>query len=217
MKKVILIVLIFFAIVVFSGCNFNKSSCNINKYINIEFLYNDEIYDIKIRKGSKIHEKNLNFVTNKNDIMLFYGENYEKKYCNEVLNEDVKMLVCDFNGSKEQGELYTLSEAYKKHYITKNDLIDIKNNYTNSDIKLVLDKIIELQILNDSLLGLKKTIKDAKMEDIYIFGYYGNFNNSYVIRVSDTFSDYPGVMEELNIDDILFEYSGPVFLVWINK
>lgn len=217
MKKVILIILIFFAIVVFSGCNFNKSSCNTNNYINIEFLYNDEIYDMKIRKGSKVHEKSLIFVTNKNDVMLFYGENYEKKYCNEVLNEDTKMLVCDFNGSQEQGKLYTLSEAYEKHYITKNDLIDIKNNYNNSDNKLVLDKIIELKILNDELLGLKKIIKDAKMEDIYIFAYYGNFNNSYIIRLSDVFSEYPAVMEELNIDGILFEYSGPNFLVWISK
>ena len=217
MKKILLIVLVFFAIVVFSGCNLNNDAYNKNKYINIEFFYNDEIYEMKVRKGSRIYENNLNFVTNKNDIMLFYGENYEEKYCNEVLNEDIKMLVCDFNGSKEQGKLYTLSEAYNKHYITKNDLIDIKNNYTNSDIKLVLDKIVELKILNDRLLDLKENIKDAKMEDIYIIGYYGNFYNSYVIRVSDDFGDYPAVVKKLNIDDILFEYSGPEFLVWVNK
>lgn len=54
-------------------------------------------------------------------------------------------------------------------------------------------------------------------EDISIYGYYGNYNNSYVIRLIDTFTDYTNVIKELLIDDIVFQYSDPSFLVWVNE
>ena len=66
-------------------------------------------------------------------------------------------------------------------------------------------------------MHLKKIFNDALLEDIFIYGYYGNFNNSYVIRLSDSFTEYPGVMMEFKINDVIFEYSGPSFLVWVDE
>ena len=170
-----------------------------------------------LMKGSQFNLSELSFVSNKNDAIVLYGENFEKKYDNESLNEDVLFMVCDYNGTEIFGKMYTLKEAYDKNYISDDDIKDIYNNYTNSNKKLTLDKKIELKILNDRLVGLKETNNEALLEDISIYGYYGNYNNSYVIRLSDTYNDYPEVIEELKINDAIFQYSGPSFLVWVDE
>ena len=101
MKKALLIMLLSFSTILFAGCELNTISNEKGEMINIEFVYNDEVYVEKAPKGSKLEIDSLNFIENKNDIMLFYGKNYENKYNNEILNEDIKMLICDFNGSKK--------------------------------------------------------------------------------------------------------------------
>lgn len=185
--------------------------------INVKILYKDDIYNMEILKGSQFNLSELSFISNKNDAIALYGENFEKKYDNENLNEDVIFMVCDYNGTETLGKMYTLKEAYDKNYISDDDIKDIYNNYTNSNKKLTLDKKIELKILNDRLVGLKETNNEALLEDISIYGYYGNYNNSYVIRLSDTYNDYPEVIEELKINDVIFQYSGPSFLVWVDE
>ena len=185
--------------------------------INVKIIYKDNIYNMEIMKGSQFNLSELSFVSNKNDAIVLYGENFEKKYDNESLNEDVLFMVCDYNGTETLGKMYTLKEAYDKNYISDDDIKDIYNNYTNSNKKLTLDKKIELKILNDRLVGLKETNNEALLEDISIYGYYGNYNNSYVIRLSDTYNDYPEVIEELKINDVIFQYSGPSFLVWVDE
>ena len=211
MKKVLL--MCFMLVIAFTmvGCN------NESEKIKVEILYKDEIYNINVLKGSKINYDELNFITNKNDILLLYGENFEMKYDNKILNEDITMMACDYNGSEKIGKIYTLKDAYEANYINKNDLKDIYNNYINYNEELILDKKVELKILNDRLAFLKENKKDARLEDVSVYGYYGNYDNSYVIRLSDIFSDYPEVIQELKIDDIVFEYSGPSFLVWVNE
>lgn len=211
MKRVLMICFVLTIAFVIVGCN-NKS-----EKINVKFLYKDDIYNIGILKGSKLDVDELSFISNKKDAILLYGENFNMKYNNESLNEDISIMVCDYNGSEKIGKMYTLKEAYDKKYISKNDILNIYNNYTNHNKELVLDKKIELKILNDRLVGLKEVNNDAMLEDISIYGYYGNYNNSYVIRLTDTFTDYTDVIKELLIDDILFQYSGPSFLVWINE
>lgn len=206
-----LLTIIMFGLGLF-GCNSE------NKEINVEFLYKDGIFDIKILKDSKINYNELKFISNKNDIILLYGKNYEMKYNNDVLNEDTTMMAFDYNGTEKLGKLYTLKEAYEANYISHKDLMDIYNNYLNFNEKLTLDIRIKFKILNDMLVLFKENLNnDAKLEDFSIYGYYGNYNNSYVIRLSDTFSDYPAVIERLKIDDIVFEYSGPSFSVWVNE
>ena len=126
-------------------------------------------------------------------------------------------MVCDYNGTESLGKMYTLKEAYDKKYISDENIKKIYNNYTNSKKELKLDKQIELKILNDRLVTLKEINNEALLEDISIYGYYGNYNNSYVIRLIDTFNEYPAVVKELEIADVMFQYSEPSFLVWVNE
>lgn len=211
MKKIIMMCVILFLTFMTVGWNSK------NVKINVKFLYKDNIYNVGILKGSKLSVDELDFISNKKDAVLLYGENFNMTYNNESLNEDISIMVCDYNGTEKLGKMYTLKEAYDKKYISKNDILNIYNNHTKSNKELILDKITELKILNDRLVGLKKRYNDAMLEDISIYGYYGNYNNSYVIRLIDVFNDYPAVMRELRIDDIVFQYSGPIFLVWINE
>lgn len=185
--------------------------------INVKILYKNDVYNTDILKGSQLNLSELSFVLNKNDAIALYGENFEKKYNNEILNEDVEFMVCDYNGTESLGKTYTLKEAYDKKYISDDDVKEIYNNYTNPKKKLKLDKQIELKILNDSLVALKEINNKALLENISIYGYYGNYNNSYVIRLIDTFNEYPAVVKELEIADVIFQYSGPSFLVWVNE
>ncbi len=211
-KLFLMLGVILFSLVGVVGCSNVES-----EKINVKIIYKDNIYNMEIMKGSQFNLSELSFVSNKNDAIVLYGENFEKKYDNESLNEDVLFMVCDYNGTETLGKMYTLKEAYDKNYISDDDIKDIYNNYTNSNKKLTLDKKIELKILNDRLVGLKETNNEALLEDISIYGYYGNYNNSYVIRLSDTYNDYPEVIEELKINDVIFQYSGPSFLVWVDE
>ena len=211
-KLFLILGVIIFSLVGVVGCTYVES-----EKINVKILYRDDIYDIKILKGSQFNLSELNFVSNKNDAIVLYGENFEKKYDNESLNEDAMFMICDYNGTENLGKMYTLKEAYDKNYISDGDLKEIYNNYTNSNKKLSLEKKIELKILNDGLVALKKHQNDASLDDIFIYGYYGNYNNSYVIRLSDTLSDYPAVVKELIINDVIFQYNGPTFLVWVDE
>lgn len=77
--------------------------------------------------------------------------------------------------------------------------------------------IIELKILNDRLVTLKEINNKALLENISIYGYYGNYNNSHVIRLIGTFNEYHAVVKELEITNVIFQYSGPSFLVLVNE
>lgn len=209
MKKIFMMCLIFITAILLLGCN--------NAKINVKLKYKNDTYNVNIIKGSKLNVNELNFINNKEDAILYYGDKFQTKYNNECLESDITMMVCDYNGSENLGKLYSLQDAYQEKYLTENDIRDIYNNYKDSSKKLVLSKEIELKILNDRLAIFKNTYKDAKLEDISIYGYYGNFNNSYVIRLNDSFNDYSQNIKELKINDVVFEYSGPTFLVWVSE
>ena len=211
-KLFLMLGVIFFSLIGIVGCSNVES-----EKINVKILYKNEVYNIEILKGSQLNLSELSFVLNKNDAIALYGENFEKKYNNEILNENVEFMVCDYNGTESLGKMYTLKEAYDKKYISDENIKKIYNNYTNSKKELKLDKQIELKILNDRLVTLKEINNEALLEDISIYGYYGNYNNSYVIRLIDTFNEYPAVVKKLEIADVMFQYSEPSFLVWVNE
>ena len=77
--------------------------------------------------------------------------------------------------------------------------------------------IMKLKILNDRLVTLKEINNKAVLENISIYGYYGNYNNSHVIRLIDTFNEYPAAVKELEITNVIFQYSGSSFLVLVNE
>ena len=204
----LLLCVIIFTFAAAAGC-FEKEK------INVKILYNDDTYDVEITKGTKLDIAELDFVSNKSSAFLLYGENFDTKYNNEVLNEDVTFLACDYSGTELLGTFYTLQDAYTQGIISDGDLQNVYNNYTTPN-KPKLDKQVELKILNDRLVNLKCRETEASLEDVSIYGYYGNYNNAYVIRLSDKFKNHPDVDEELKIGNVTFEYSGPPFLVWVD-
>jgi hypothetical protein len=191
------------------------AGCFEKEKINIQILYKNDTYDVEITKGTKLDIAELDFVSNKSDAFLLYGENFDTKYNNEVLTEDTVFLACDYSGTELLGTFYTLQDAYTQGIISDGDLQDVYNNYTTPN-KPKLDKQVELKILNDSLVELRYRNTEASLEDVSIYGYYGNYNNVYVIRLDDTFTNYPTVDKELKIGNVTFEYSGPSFLVWVD-
>lgn len=203
---------ILFSLVGVVGCSNVES-----EKINVKILYRDDIYNIEIFKGSQLDLSKINFISNKEDAIVLYGENFEMEYKNESLSQDVVFMVCDYNGTENLGKMYTLKEAYDNNYINDDDINEIYNNYTNTNKNLMIEKEIELKILNDRLVAIKERNNDASLDDISIYGYYGNYNNSYVIRLSDRYNDFTTVEKELKINDVIFQYSGPSFLVWVEE
>ena len=114
------------------------------------------------------------------------------------------------------GILCTLEEAYAKKYISKEDLINLHDNIENN-VKFELNQDIEGKILNDYLIQVRKYFENATINDVSIYGYYGHYNNLYVVRLDNAFVEYPASIEELDIDGIKFYYTGPSYLVWINE
>ena len=211
-KLFLILGLILFSLVGVVGCSNVES-----EKINVKILYRDDIYNIEIFKGSQFDLSKINFISNKEDAIVLYGENFDMKYKNESLSQDVVFMVCDYNGTENLGKMYTLKEAYDNNYISDDDINEIYNNYTNTNKNLMLEKEIELKILNDKLVAIKERNNDAVLDDISVYGYYGNYNNSYVIRLSDRYNDFTTVEKELKINDVIFQYSGPPFLVWVEE
>ncbi len=211
-KLFLILGVILFSLVGVVGCSNVES-----EKINVKILYRDDIYNIEIFKDSQFDLSKMNFISNKEDAIVLYGENFEMEYKNESLSQDVVFMVCDYNGTENLGKMYTLKEAYDNNYINDDDINEIYNNYINTNKNLMIEKEIELKILNDRLVAIKERNNDASLDDISIYGYYGNYNNSYVVRLSDRYNDFTTVEKELIINDVIFQYSGPSFLVWVDE
>ena len=207
-RIVLLLCVVIFMIGAVSGC-FEEEK------INVQILYKDGTHDVEILKGTKLDIAELDFISNKSDTFLLYGENFDTKYNNEILTKDTVFLACDYNGTELLGTFYTLQDAYTQGIISDGDLQDVCNNCITPN-KPKLDKQVELKILNDRLVNLKSRETEASFEDVSIYGYYGNYNNAYVIRLSDKFTDHPDVDKELKVGNVTFGYSGAPFLVWID-
>jgi hypothetical protein len=76
----------------------------------------------------------------------------------------------------------------------------------------------ERAVRKKHLESLINNESDARIEDIDVSFYFDN-KNGYVVRVRDEFTDYPDVIKEIIIDNIVITYSGPkpVFIRVIDK
>ena len=111
------------------------------------------------------------------------------------------------------GTFYTLQEAYNNGILTKEDLKVIA---TTPRLELA-DITIKQAIIKDYLkmfLEHTQSYHDATVEDIYIYKYFGDYNGAIVIQITEVFVEYPAVMMEYTVADIVIEYSGPEILVW---
>ena len=111
------------------------------------------------------------------------------------------------------GTFYTLQESYDNGFLTKEDLQVIA---ATPRLELA-DITIKQAIIKDYLkmfLEHTQLYHDATVEDIYIYKYFGDYNGAIVIQITEVFVEYPAVMMEYTVEDIVIEYSGPEILVW---
>ena len=115
-------------------------------------------------------------------------------------------------------KFYTLQEAYKKHYLTKEDLEKISESFSKYE---VTDLEYQENVKKDYLGYYKKNFKedakrypDATIDDIDICRYWGEYNGFVVVQMSGPKSQYAGLVETITVAGIEIEYSGPDLLVW---
>ena len=114
-------------------------------------------------------------------------------------------------------KFYTLKEAYRKHYLSKEDLETIAESrfsYEETDLKH------QENVKKDYLEYYKKHFESAKrypdvtVDDIDIWRYWGEYNGFVVVQISNPHSGYAGLVETITVAGIEIEYSGPDLLVW---
>lgn len=167
--------------------------------------------------GCDVGQASINKSDDKKNTDASVVDNTEEDTNKENDNSDITENI-DINDDeiKRIETLFTLEEAYKKKYISKNDLLNLHDNIENR-VKFELDEDIKQKILNDYLINVRKYFADATIDDVSIYGYYGHYNNLYVVRLDNIFVLYPAVMKKLNIDGVVFSYSGPVYMVWLEE
>ncbi len=126
------------------------------------------------------------------------------------------LVGCKQNCAKPKDEIKVfvkflqLSEAYETNLINKDQLqemADIMNGEKSGNANIDHDHL--LAIKKNRLQELKTREKDATIDDIKVECFW-NYNNFYVIKITDSFTDYPDVIKEITIDDITIIYSDPI-------
>ena len=126
------------------------------------------------------------------------GSEVEQETTIDKKNINEKGDVSYYNGEKRIGNFYSLEKAFELGLLTLDDLekiIDI--NHGDTEFYEEIDIEGEYKIKNDRLFSLLNNYnyKDAKMDDIKIVKYYGNYNGAYVISFIDTYSIPIGLLE----------------------
>ena len=166
--------------------------------------------------GCDVGQASTNKSDDKKNTDVTVVDNTEEDTNKENNSDNTENIDTNDDEIKRIETLFTLEEAYKKKYISKNDLLDLHDNIENR-VKFELDEDIEQKLLNDYLINVRKYFADATIDDVSIYGYYGQYNNLYIVRLDNVFVQYPALMEELNIDGVVFSYSGPVYMVWFEE
>lgn len=138
------------------------------------------------------------------------------------------LVACNTSKEDGMGNFYSLKEAYDKGILTQNDLKNIAyylNDNSDDDtfipnplspvyLSVEVEKSIKLTAVYELRTRDENSKPEATIEDITILGYYGTYNDYIVVRLSDSFSDYPDVVYEIVIDDVTFIYSGASITIW---
>ena len=101
-------------------------------------------------------------------------------------------------GQTKIGNFYSLDKAFELGMLTIDDLNEIiAINHGDIEFNEVIDEHAKQKIKNDRLFSLRNdyNYENAKMKDITIVRYYGNYNGTYVISLADAYSIPSGVLE----------------------
>ena len=98
--------------------------------------------------------------------------------------------------------IINIQDAYESNKISIKQLQEIANIFNeHKGVNKNIDNSPLLLIKERKLLQLKKRHEEATIDDI-ILKIYWNHETKYIITITDTFTDFPDVIEELCIDGI---------------
>ena len=120
--------------------------------------------------------------------------------------------------SSSTKKFYTLEEAYKKHYLTKDDLTALATERHDSD----LDSKIQEDLLKDYLEYYQSTHHDESLnrypdytaDDFSIIKYWGEYQGYIVVQIHNPGELYPQVGRTITVAGIEIGYTAPEPLVW---
>ena len=136
---------------------------------------------------------------------------------------------------KNEGEIYTLAEAYDSGLLSEDELKSILYYYCGykesldynpipkqpeflSDVYEKKIKISYLYMLHDKFENSGKKVYDnSRLQEIHIEYYYGIYDNTIAIRIFDDYCGYADVLIPTEVGGIQFTYSGPEILIWKGK
>lgn len=167
MKKLLFVLITLFCFFLI-GCNEKQNNMSADSKVDLESKQN-------------LLETNREALTDVDDQGAKRNENGD--YSNERTN---------------YGMFYSLQEAYQLGILSLDDLkkiIDI--NHGDTEFNEKIDMKVEQRIKSDYILILLKNynFEDAKMDDISIIKFYGNYNGAYVISFTDIYSMPIGILE----------------------
>lgn len=116
---------------------------------------------------------------------------------------------------KIAGTFYSLQEAFDQGLISHDDLEKIasrnalRQGALNADIELAIKETHAAYLRNRS------PFSNAIADDVLIIDYAGTFNGYVAVMIADLYTDYPAVMREVYIDNVLIQYSdGNSIVIW---
>ena len=119
----------------------------------------------------------------------------------------------------ENIEYYEIEDAFNSGLLNSDELQEIADVFNGiKQPEYIYNRGYEIAVQKKHLESLINNGSDARIEDIDVSFYFDN-KNGYVVRVRDEFTDYPDVIKEIIIDNIVITYSGPkpVFIKIIDK
>ena len=125
------------------------------------------------------------------------------------------------NFGKISGAFYTVEEAYEAGYLTREDLMSIAyyhnggreynencmpESYQPAPMQPEEIDTATANAIKDEYIEEFRPDYEATREDIFIDHYYGCYNGAFAVIISDNFSDFPGVIDFVEIDGVTFYY-----------
>ena len=125
------------------------------------------------------------------------------------------------------GTFYSLQEAYKSGLLSQKDLFLIAAYQGSLDLVIadmpiysrpVPQTPLTEQIANSikqtrvNWLNAQGYITDAALDDVSIDGYYGTYNGSVAVMISDAYHDYTQALWELTVGGVTFYFNSIV--IW---
>ena len=195
-------------------------SSNLSEHYNENFYYEklDNIsYEFVFGKEINNNNELLNDVVVR--LTLKVDGTFDNGYNTSLEVRNNQNLMISFIYIPENLEYYELEDAFKKGLLNRDELQEIADVLNGiKQPEHTYNDGYEIAVQKSHLETLINIVPDAEIEDIDVSFYFNN-KNGYIVRVRDKFTDYPDVVEEIIIDNIVITYSGPkpLFVKVIDK